>query len=88
MEAMALGRPTISTYIAGIPELVDGSTGWIIPAGSVTAIADAMRAALAASPDELIAKGLAGRVRVEEHHDVAKNAAALVALMKTGVSES
>ena len=33
-EAFALGRPTISTYIAGIPELVkDGETGWLVFAG-------------------------------------------------------
>ncbi|MEI4479854.1 glycosyltransferase, partial [Klebsiella pneumoniae] len=35
MEAMALRRPVISTYVAGIPELVrDGDTGWLVPAGS------------------------------------------------------
>ncbi|RTL66656.1 MAG: glycosyltransferase, partial [Hyphomicrobiales bacterium] len=36
MEAMALRRPVISTYVAGIPELVrDGETGWLVPAGSI-----------------------------------------------------
>jgi glycosyltransferase involved in cell wall biosynthesis len=81
MEALALGRPAISTYIAGIPELVDDETGWIIPAGSVAHIADAMRAALDAGPETLKAKGLAGRARVEAQHDVEANAAALRALM-------
>ena len=34
MEAMALRRPVISTYVAGIPELVrDGEHGWLVPAG-------------------------------------------------------
>ena len=29
---MALRRPVISTYVAGIPELVrDGETGWLVP---------------------------------------------------------
>ena len=33
MEAMALGRPVISTSIAGIPELVeDGVNGYLVPA--------------------------------------------------------
>ncbi|MDU1694718.1 MAG: glycosyltransferase, partial [Bradyrhizobium sp.] len=34
MEAMALRRPVISTYVAGIPELVrDQEHGWLVPAG-------------------------------------------------------
>ena len=33
-QAMALARPVISTYVAGIPELVrDGVDGWLVPAG-------------------------------------------------------
>ncbi|MEM6388203.1 MAG: glycosyltransferase [Pseudomonadota bacterium] len=79
MEALALGRPAISTYIAGIPELVDEGTGWIIPAGSVDDIAKAMRAALEASPEALAQKGRAGRARVEQAHDVVKEAARLQA---------
>ena len=36
MEAMALRRPVISTYVAGIPELVrPGENGWLVPAGDV-----------------------------------------------------
>ena len=81
MEAFALGRPVISTYIAGIPELVDDATGWIIPAGSVSDIAEAMRAALDASPESLRSKGQQGRARVEAHHDVDANAAALLQLI-------
>ena len=88
MEAFALGRPAISTFIAGIPELVDQETGWIIPAGSVDDIAQAMRAALQASPEALRAKGLEGRARVEEFHDVAKNAAALVELIAAAPQDS
>ena len=33
MEAMALRRPVLSTYVAGIPELVrHGQEGWLVPA--------------------------------------------------------
>ena len=78
MEALALRRPVISTAIAGIPELVDDSCGWLIPAGSEEALADAMRAALHASSDELSAKGAVGRERVQRMHDVDKNAALLL----------
>jgi glycosyltransferase involved in cell wall biosynthesis len=70
MEALALGRPVISTYIAGIPELVDEGCGWIVPAGSVDAMAEALRAAARATPGELEAKGREGRARVERQHDV------------------
>ncbi len=70
MEAFALGRPVISTYIAGIPELVDNSCGWIIPAGSVEDIVSAMRGALQASPERLADMAREGRGRVERGHDL------------------
>jgi colanic acid/amylovoran biosynthesis glycosyltransferase len=36
MEAMALRRPVISTFVAGIAELVQpGEHGWLVPAGDV-----------------------------------------------------
>ena len=82
MEALALGRPAISTYIAGIPELVDEDCGWIIPAGSVDDIATAMQEALTADAAELSAKGHVGRARVMERHDIRKNASALLELIR------
>jgi len=70
MEALALGRPVISTYVAGIPELVvPGVCGWLVPPGSVDALADAMRSALAASPEELDRMGRAGAGRAARRHD-------------------
>lgn len=80
MEALALGRPVISTYIAGIPELVDEGCGWIIPAGDGDALVSVMREALTASPEKLAALGAEGRRRIEDRHDVDKEAAALGAL--------
>src|SRR5204863_2553762 len=62
MEALALGRPVISTYIAGIPELVHpGRNGWLVPAGNVEALTDALDEVLAAAPERLAALGRAGR---------------------------
>ena len=78
MEALALRRPVISTAIAGIPELVDDSCGWLIPAGSEEALVEAMTAALQASAEELSAKGVAGRERVLNMHDADRNAALLL----------
>lgn len=64
MEALAMGRPVISTSIAGIPELLDAECGWIIPAGSVEDLVEAMRGALRADPAELTRLGANGRARV------------------------
>ncbi len=52
MEPLALGRPVVSTAIAGVPELVrDGESGFLVPAGSVTAMADALRRLLTTPVD-------------------------------------
>lgn len=77
MEALATGRPVISTYIAGIPELLDAGCGWIVPAGSVNDLADAMAAALRASPDEIARLGAEGRRRVAEGFAIDANVTAL-----------
>ena len=56
MEAMALRRPVISTFVSGIPELVaNGKHGWLVPAGDAAALANAMRACINAS-DEIISE--------------------------------
>ena len=78
MEALALGRPVITTAVAGIPELVDSECGWLVPAGSEEALVEAMRQALAASPAELRAKGEVGRERVRRMHDGRRNAEELL----------
>jgi colanic acid/amylovoran biosynthesis glycosyltransferase len=83
MEAFALGRPVVSTYVAGIPELVEsGRSGWLVPAGSVDELVDALRAVLAASPAELGKMADEGRRRVHELHDSRKNAAILRDLIR------
>jgi len=81
MEALALARPVIATAIAGVPELVDQSCGWLVPAGSLPRLVEAMEAALAASPSTLRALGQAGRERVRALHDAESNSVALAALL-------
>jgi glycosyltransferase involved in cell wall biosynthesis len=82
MEALALGRPVIATSISGISELVDSATGWIIPAGSVTALASAMIDALDTSTEHLRAMGDVGRHRVWAGHDIDENVADLADLLR------
>lgn len=85
MEAMAAARPVLATAIAGVPELVvPGQTGWLVPAGDVGGLADAMVALAAAPADQLAAMGVAGRARVLGRHDITASAATLAALFARG----
>jgi colanic acid/amylovoran biosynthesis glycosyltransferase len=69
MEAFALNRPVVSTCIAGIPELVENAvSGWLISAGDVGLLADAMQEAVRASPVRLAEMGEKGRMRTLERH--------------------
>jgi glycosyltransferase involved in cell wall biosynthesis len=75
MEAMALRRPVISTFVAAIPELVrPGQTGWLVPPGDAEALAQAMRACLEATPETLTRMGDDARARVLSDHDVHRSA--------------
>ena len=81
MEAMALCRPVIATYVGGIPELVrSDENGWLVPAGSVAELANAMRKALATPPQQLALMGERGRRIVLERHDLAVECRKLAAL--------
>jgi glycosyltransferase involved in cell wall biosynthesis len=67
LEAMAMGRPVISTFVGGIPEVVlDGVTGILVTPGDSKALAHAiMRLLNDCQLGETMGK--AGRRRVEEH---------------------
>jgi colanic acid/amylovoran biosynthesis glycosyltransferase len=83
MEALALGRPVVTTYIAGIPELVEsGVCGWLVPAGSIETLTAALRAVLQAPIDQLEAMGQAGSSRVFQQHRGTTEAAKLVRLFQ------
>lgn len=74
MESMALRRPVISTYIAGIPELVTPEDGWLIPAGDPVALCAAMKAAIEADTGTIQRMGEHARKRVIARHDAAVSA--------------
>jgi glycosyltransferase involved in cell wall biosynthesis len=83
MEALALGRPVVSTYIAGIPELVKpGENGWLVPAGSVEALVETLREVLGASIEQLEAMGQHGADAVAAEHDVNREAQKLAQLFE------
>jgi colanic acid/amylovoran biosynthesis glycosyltransferase len=83
MEAMALRRPVISTFVAGIPELVhDQIHGWLVPAGDVDALVRAMRQCLESQASRLQAMGDAARVRAFQLHNVETEGTKLVHLFK------
>jgi len=84
MEAMALRRPVITTYVAGIPELVRaGENGWLVPAGDVEALMSAIRECIAATDERLVQMGALGQDRVSKCHDIDKQASQLAALFKS-----
>jgi colanic acid/amylovoran biosynthesis glycosyltransferase len=83
MEALALGRPVISTYIAGIPELIKpGETGWLVPAGSVDELAQTIAQVLRSPLESLEAIGQRGAEAVARSHDIQIEAAKLKALLE------
>lgn len=86
MEALAMGRPVLSTYIAGIPELVRPDCGFLVPSGSCEALVEGLLQVLSTSREELTRMGLAGRERVRQAHDVKTNAAHLLSLFQRAVA--
>lgn len=83
MEALALRRPAVTTWIAGTPELVrDGESGWLVPAGDVDALAAAMARALDADAATLARMGEAGHRAVAANHDAAREARKLLAALE------
>lgn len=69
MEAFALGRPVLSSYVAGIPELVvPGKSGWLVPAGAREALTDAIAEVIRTPSTELDAMAAHGRAAVKSRH--------------------
>lgn len=81
MEAMALGVPVVTTWIAGIPELAEhGVTALALPPGRADLLAAALQ--LMVSDGELRSRLTdAARVRVEREHDGARNGAEMAKLL-------
>lgn len=84
MEAMARGRPVLSTYVAGIPELVQpGQNGWLVAAGSADELANAVREVVTTPFEVLAEMGRNGRARIAERHDIRRIGRRLATLMRS-----
>ena len=59
---------------------MDEQCGWLIPAGSIDALVDALAAVIDAPLDRLAAMGRTGRERVHAQHDSRTNGRQLNAL--------
>ncbi|MHB8790235.1 MAG: glycosyltransferase [Desulfobulbaceae bacterium] len=70
MEAFAIGRPVISTYVAGIPELVRSKeNGWLVQAGNTDELAAALADALESPSSRLVEMAACGRdLTFQRHH--------------------
>lgn len=88
MEALALRRPVVASAVGGIAELVqDDETGWLVPAGSVEALAGALRRVLEAPVEELCEIADRGRAAVRARHDARAEARRLAELFESVAPE-
>jgi glycosyltransferase involved in cell wall biosynthesis len=68
LEAMEAGLPVVASAVSGIPEVVvDGETGWLVPAEDPVALATALGEVLD-DPAEAHRRGAAGRRRLDERY--------------------
>ena len=72
-EAMACGTPCVTTDV-GDAALIVGRTGWVVPPGDATALADAILAALAESAAKRESRGEAARNRIEANFSLSRMA--------------
>lgn len=83
MESMSLKRPVISTYVAGIPELVKPfDNGWLCAAGDINALVEVMQTALSTPKAKLKVMAEAAYSSVTERHDINTEAEKLARYMK------
>jgi glycosyltransferase involved in cell wall biosynthesis len=70
IEASACARPVVATDAGGVREVVsDGVSGTLIPAGEITAIADAV-IELLQDPQLSAQMGQAGRINIQKRFDM------------------
>lgn len=87
LEAMAAGKPVISSRVDGLKELISpGIDGWLVEPGDTAALADAIQYVLD-HPDEAEKVARAGAERVRTHFSLAHQIGAYDALFRSLVAE-
>jgi len=87
LEAMAAGKPVISSRIDGLKELITpGIDGWLVEPGDTAALADAIQYVLD-HPDEAAEVARAGAERVRTHFSLARQIGAYDELFRSLVAE-
>ena len=82
IEAMAGGLPVVATAVSGTSQvMIDGETGWIVPPGDTTALADAIVEVLE-DTDRAASMGAAARERVASRFGAMTQAERLVTLFR------
>ncbi len=72
IEALAAGRPVVSTRVGGVPDVVDeGETGFLVRRGDTHAMAERLEL-LARNPERARTMGETGRTRVLERYSVSR----------------
>jgi len=88
MEAMIMEVPCVSTFVAGIPELIrDGLDGLLVPASSAEAMASALQRLI---EDPLLRRslGVAGARRVVGLYNLPQNVCTLARVFKENLRNS
>ena len=69
LEAMSYRRPVIATDVGGVPELLGGSAGLLVPPGDPAALADSLTS-IATNASLGLSLGQAARARVSEGYGI------------------
>ncbi|MBI5833858.1 MAG: glycosyltransferase family 4 protein [Armatimonadetes bacterium] len=81
LEAAAVGLPVVATVPGGPADVVEpGRTGLLVPAGDVTALAEALAELLAMPERQRQAMGVAARARLERHFTACSQGERLIAV--------
>lgn len=88
IEAMALGKPVVSTYVSGIPELIKNGCGILVPPEDSQALARALEEIFLMTPESRAAMGQKGYQIVEREFNLSKEVKKIRNLFITSVQET